>query len=246
MIEVTHEDIYLLICGVQHEDFYVMKSSEIDPRDCDGFTIIEFAYKNTLYTLFSYLNLPVLHQAIEQFGLISIYAATCGGYVEKYLHPLMLQPGINIDKFTRAWELINPLVSADIVESTVIPPQWDFDILFELYINELIFFNNYDTSSGQRTPYLCPILITNDVFFPAADGYTIPVGQEQLILEMYNKFNFNGIIAWASIYTGFTPRKINDQYNGAVEYLKWTSIYPGFTPQKINDQYNYATSMQIE
>jgi hypothetical protein len=218
MTELTQSDIYTLLCACQHEDFFVVKSSD-DQRDNEGLWNISVTYKNTQYIIYSFLDIPILHRAVEQFGLISLYAADCGRYVEKYLNPLILEPGIKADKFAEAWELINPDTYADIVESTIIPQSWDIDILFELYINELIFFNKYDTSTGHRTQHMCPILITNDVFFPVADGYTIPIGQEQVILDMYNRFSYQGINAWASKYTGFTPRKITEQYNDAIAYL---------------------------
>jgi len=96
----------------------------------------------------------------------------------------------------------------------------DAKLLFWLAARDIIFFTTYNGESHDTSAY--PVVFCSDVFcYACADAEELPIDQLPLLKTVFEKFGWNGVVAWVAKQRNEHPLEsyITEEYNNALNYI---------------------------
>jgi len=97
--------------------------------------------------------------------------------------------------------------------------------LIYLSAEELVFFGCYNSEKKDWDDGVYPALMCNDFFHPAADAEDFTIDDVDLLIDLYQRFDYYGPMAWIGEKRGLNgPWRANrfdmEKYHQAVKYLR--------------------------
>jgi len=82
------------------------------------------------------------------------------------------------------------------------------EMLFWLAARDVIMFTTYDSDINEWTEGWCVAVNCSDTFYYAcADAEGLAPGREKEVKEVYEKFDWDGVVAWCALERNATPLK---------------------------------------